>query len=135
MDDTPTCTAFTPSCVTHDELDAYCDADFIVYEGDSVVICESMVSLFHYFDCQAALKKCEAVILGPDRVRCSPSRWGWFWLPMAVRYGMKELEGQCFEAAVTDKKLLVDHVKYKRMLEAVSRETLLRLLVAAVTRE
>ena len=129
----PRCSTFPASLSTAAELIqcSECEAD----DEGPLYFREPLLSLFHYFDCQAALKKCEAVILGPGREECKRSLWCWGWLPMAVRYGMKELEEQCLEDAVKDKELRIDDAEYKGMLEMLSRETLPRLLEASVKRK
>ena len=98
-DDTPTCTSFPLTCVSTDELEEYSVRSS---SDQAMIVNESLLSLFHYFDCEAALRKCIAVILGPSRSRrcCT---WGLFWLPIATRYGMKEVEERCIEDIVKDK--------------------------------
>jgi hypothetical protein len=89
----------------------------------------SLLSLFHYFDCQQAMKRCEAVIV--ERVS-SGHLDAWFWLPLAVRYSLKEAEAKCIEVAVRDKRFRADDAAYKEELQHLTVETLHRLLEAAI---
>ena len=61
-----------------------------------------LLSLFHYFDCQQAMRRSEQVILRAsleDRDTCHTA---WFWLPLAVRYRMKAVEVACMEQIAGD---------------------------------
>ena len=127
-DDTLTCTVFPPSCVTKEELMKYTAIDV---STNNLVFCEPLVSLFHYFDCREALKKCEAVVLAPERQRGSPT-WGLFWLPIAVRFEMKEVEQKCIEQVVRDKGFRVNDARYKALLERLSPPSMMQVLEAAI---
>ena len=123
---TPTCTSFPLACVTAAEVEAYSYRRIT----ERMMVNESLVSLFHYFDCQAALRRCVDVILGPCWSRTYRT-WELYWLPFATRYGMKKMEQRCLEGIVRNKRLFhVDDAHYKAELERLSREDLLRLLDA-----
>ena len=126
----PTSFAFPPS-LTKEELEKYSRREV---DNNCLMVCEPLLSLFNYFDCQAALKRCEAVILSPERARGS-KLWGLWWLPIAERHTLKLVEQKCIEAAVAqDKQFRADDAQIKALLTMLRPETVIRLLEASIRR-
>lgn len=102
-DDTPICLTFPTSqpfdLTTHLDMHNYVLSNHSL-SGWSF---DPLLSLFHYFDCRAALTRCEEVIMS-DTVKPSMRNTDkmWFCLPVAIRFGLNEAEQWCVKMLVSD---------------------------------
>ena len=111
-DDTPVCLTFPSTPVSEDDVDAYCEPEW----GWS----EQLLSLFHYFDCQAVLRRCEAVIACMTQLEDEIGMLNaWDFLPVVVRYGLKEAEAACLVKVGTDSVIRLDS-EYDQVLGKLS---------------
>ena len=93
-------------------------------------IAESLLSLFDYFRCLQALRRCEEVVLA-DLV--ADDEGAWAWLPLCSLYGLQAAEVKCVELAARDSQLDLSDAKCGRRLERLQRrapKALLRVLAA-----
>ena len=98
---------------------------------------EGLLSLFHYFDCQSALDRCEAVISHHVQVGGLQQlvRRAWQWHPVSVRYGLKKAEGVCLAMMARDTNIQMSVPFYAERLEKLSRAELIRLIEALSARD
>ena len=84
-DATAFCPAFPSTSVDVDELESYASEA----EDGTMKWSAPLLSLFHHFNCQAALRRCDAAIACQVRVEDSTGLSdAWYFLPIAVRYGL-----------------------------------------------
>ena len=76
-----------------DDLDDYT-------EHSALHWARSVLSLFHYFDCQQAMERCEEMILIPCR-ESGPAGLH-YWLPYAEQYGLAKVDAVCLEGVGSD---------------------------------
>ena len=88
--DTPISLSFpTSSTISTEEVHSYARTSEtgVSYK----LVCDGLLCLFHYFECESALKRCEAVILADtDGVRNTL-----YWLPLTIAYGLRKAEAKC----------------------------------------
>ena len=68
---------------------------------------ESLLSLFHYFGCTQALRRCEQVLLHAITTAGNAGA-AWYWLPVSVRYGMNGVERVCLDMVGSDVSVVLD---------------------------
>ena len=128
-DDTPLCPTFPSTPVSFDEPSSY-----VLMSGVYVYWSEALLSLFHHFDCRAALSRCDAVIACRVRVRSEVGvNCAWQWLSVASRYGLKETEAACIAQVRTDGNVRLRNPLYEWRLAHLSPSTLRRVIEALST--
>ena len=119
-DSTPTSLTFPNAPATKAELFLYnvhTEQGATRWEG-------ALLSLFHYFHCEEALKRSEATIVGADRDTSSASAsWHWSWLPVAVRYSLKRVEEVCIQGAVQDTQVWLNDEMYRARMRLITPAT------------
>jgi hypothetical protein len=88
-----------------------------------------LLSLFHYFDCQQALQRCEDVLL-VDYHDEGPTLQTWTWLRKAVKYGLKRVETFCLHEIGRDDRVRLDDADYSAVLKQLTFDTLLKVVEA-----
>ena len=121
-DDTPICLTFPTSSVTSEDISGYAQRS---EDNKTEFVSLELLSLFDYFACEAALKRCEAVIL--TDCNCTPKNLKsvCFWLPLTVAYGLGNAEAEC---------LRLIREQWRRRLDAKLREGMQRLTPAMRSR-
>ena len=126
-DDTPVCLTFPIAPV---------DADDVALHAEEVEVgCGSwywhvaLLSLFHYFDCQAALERSEAAIISRVRVADTKAN-AWHWLPIVSRFKLKRAEAACVAVIGEDSSVRLADRTYGARLTKLSHANKNRVIAA-----
>ena len=125
---TPVCLSFPPTSPTQTEISSYANA----VEG-SLGWSRAVLSLFHYFDCVEALKRCDAVISGHVQQQSQVAnhfRTTWDFLPVAVSHGLQKPEAACFARVGKDHQVRVTDPEYAQLLARLTPAMLGRVIEA-----
>ena len=125
-DDTPICLTFPSTPVFHTDIDAYTHM-----EGSGTQWSEELLSLFHYFDCQAALRRCGDIFVGLARLEGEDGLvHAWYLLPFVVRYGLKEAEAACLQRVGTDSDVRLTVPVYRELVATLAPATMAQVIEA-----
>ena len=118
------CLNFPTSSPSDADIDGYAEKD---PTGRRWLFNEELLSLCHYFACEAALKRCEAVIVTRSLVK-PPNAW--FWLPLSVRYGLRKAEAVCIARVTVDQRSGAEGERYQQRLAALDTLTRTKVMDA-----
>ena len=128
-DATALCPAFPTTSQSFDDIKSYAQRSAT---GD-LQWSEELLSLFHYFLCQAALDRCDAVIA----IRCkafiadnAPFSHAWRFLSVASRFRLEKAEAACIARVATDGRVRLTHPLYAAWLAQLTSATKDRLIEA-----
>ena len=82
-------------------------------------ICMPLLSLFHYFDCRQALKRCDEVVASQFTLYSLLTCW--HLLTYCSVYGLKAAETKCIDAVAKDTAVKLDDAQYAERLQRVLR--------------
>ena len=115
-DDTPVCLTFPSTPVSDADITAYAHT-----EDSGSQWSEQLLSLFHNFDCQAALRRCDAVLASMARIDSVVGLLdAWDFLPVAARYGLQQAEAACLKRVGADSDIRLEDIDYQRPLSKLS---------------
>ena len=88
-DETPVCLTFPTLEVKKESVGRYAKRN-----KTALFVDEGLLSLFHYFLCKSALKRCEEVVLAD----CGQDSYeAWYWLPLAERFRLTKAAAFCLD--------------------------------------
>ena len=129
-DESPTCLEFPPTASV--QKDSVMARSLEVYTGkatEQLEWGEALLSLFHFFDCQQAMRRTQEVIIRGDMSTCDQA---WYWLPGAVRHRMKEVEDACIKKLGRDNEMgrRVDNEELHSILDELPSRIIARIMAA-----